>query len=166
MEIDVTQYLVTSDDGTQTFNQEAFQKDVQKHIDSAVSKGVNVGIENNKKKIQNAEEKYIKQIEELNMRYNRSECKALFSNELFSDKERDMLLDSLVDGNLEESQKRVNALVSERTSFAEGYKKKILESLQAKTPTPSNGPVSAPTPTPSAEKSFQEQSEEIKKYYR
>lgn len=165
MEIDIKQFLVTGEDGTTTVDMTGLGSAVQKHIDSKVSKGVETGVENYKKKNQSGEEQYLREISDLKMQLNRSECKSLLSSDLFTEKEKEVLLASLVDNDLAKSQERINSLVVERKTFIENHKTKILESLQGKTPKVENAPVTPPAPKQKPQ-SFQEYSESIKKEFR
>lgn len=159
MEIDVQKFIVTAEDGSVSIDKDGLTGEMQRFIDSQVSKGV----ESFKKTYQKPDEKYEKQIRELTHKYNRSECKNILPADLYSEKERELLLDRFVGDDLAKSQETLTALVKERQTLDESRKQKLIETLKAGQPAPKQKPVGE---EPKQNKpSFRERAEEIKKYY-
>lgn len=171
MDFNLEQFITTGENG-QIIDVEGAKAAIQQEIDSKVSKGVDKGVENYRKKQaaandqQNAE--FVKQIEDLTLRYNKSECKSILAGDLFTDKERELLLDSLVSQDLVKSQDVLNSLVKERKALDEARTQKIIEGLQAGQPDVKNPPANGEQGggKQKTTKTFQQRSQEIKDFYK
>lgn len=140
MDFNVEQFITTGEDGSISVDVAGLKKGVQQYVDSETSKGVNTGIENFKKKNASADEKLLQQIKDLNLKYNRAECKAILAGDLFSDGEREIYLNNLVGDDLAKSQEVLNKLVAERKALNDTTKQNIIASLQSTQPAVQNAP--------------------------
>lgn len=166
MEFDVKQFISTGEDGVTQVDSEALNKALQSYVDSQVSKGV----ESYKKNAESAKQKdktdFEAQIKALNLKYNRAECKSLFSDDSFSQKEKDLLLESLVDEDLAGSQSRINAFVAERKSANEKLKKDILDSLKQGAPSTGTTATEPPVEPKKPKQNPQNDREKTLNYYK
>ena len=163
MDIDLKQFVTVGENGELSVDQDGFDVALRQHTDSHVSKGV----DSFKKKNESADSKLLKQIEDLTLAYNKSECKAILAGDLFTDKERELLLGSLVTKDLTKSMETLNALVTERKAVYEAKTQSIISSLQSGQPSVSNEPTK---PVQKVEKTgsktFQQNAQQIKDYFK
>ena len=168
MEFDVNKFITTGEDGAVSVDHSGLNTALTQHIDSLVSKGVDSYKKKQSSANDQANAQLVKQVEELTLKYNRAECKSLLAGELFSDKERELLLNSLVSSDLTKSQETLNALVAERKALDEANTQKIIASLQAGQPDVKNAPTGNDQKgaKQTVTKSFQQQSKDIKDFYK
>ena len=163
MDFNLEQFITTGENG-QTIDVEGAKAAIQQEIDSKVSKGV----DSYKKKSSTADEKLLQQVKDLTLKYNRAECKSILAGDLFSDTERELLLNSLVSDDLVKSQDVLNSLVKERKALDEARTQKIIEGLQAGQPDVKNPPANGEQGggKQKTTKTFQQRSQEIKDFYK